>query len=373
MKSIYQTFDFTGRPIDFIKSAQIMFDEASANEKVLFEQTYIDEWFDILPPQYELNAETVVGKSNIRFMASVIGNSAMTPLRPTDGFEVWKGEIPRMGHRFLDTADDLRKLRALFDNSRIREDAKVKQLEKSFITNLQDAYLGCKDSVVSIVLQALSNNGVSTFNSLNNADGRQYKVDFDLPKANQLKAPMAFTDANKDKIDILEYFQSIIDQFDGKGFDFGEMLLAPEMLSYILRTTKIRQVVHGTEKKDKIVSVAELNEVFGEYGIPPVRKIRKKNAIAKDGRRYLIDHWNKDFICFKPAGKLGKIQPAFEDNEIIEEPDVTYLNADGGIRVAKWRVGESTGQTAGEYTQASWRAVPMIDNIDQVVCIKARY
>jgi len=372
MKSIYQDFTFPGRAIDMVKSAQIMFDEASANEKALFEKTFIDRWFEILPPQYGLTAETIVGKSHIRFMASVIGNDAATPLRPTEGFDIWSGEIPRIGHKFLDTATDIRKLRELFDNSRIREDQKVRQLEKSFITNLQDAYLGCKDAACSIVLQALSNNGIANFNSLNNADGRKYVVDYAMPKENKKTSPVLFIDANRDTIDVLQILQKIKFEYRAKGIAFGEMLMAPEVLYWILGTTKLKQVIHGKDKVDSLVTEQMFDSTLTAWGLPPVTQIEKKNAVQKNGKRSLIDHWNKDYICLKPAGLLGQIQPAFEDNEIIEEPDVTYMNADGGIRIAKWRVGESSGQTAGEYTQASWRAIPMISNIDQVVCIKIR-
>ena len=43
------------------------------------------------------------------------------------------------------------------------------------------------------------------------------------------------------------------------------------------------------------------------------------------------------------AGVIGEIQPAIEDSELIEEENVDYMNAGGGIRIAKWRTGESTG------------------------------
>ena len=49
-----------------------------------------------------------------------------------------------------------------------------------------------------------------------------------------------------------------------------------------------------------------------------------------------------------------------------------YIDGGNGIRVAKWQVGESTGQKAGEYTQASWRALPIITEIDGIVNYKVR-
>ena len=55
MKSIFSTFKIndvkTGKPIDFIGTMQIMFDQASLANKTLWEQTYVDRWFDYRPPQ----------------------------------------------------------------------------------------------------------------------------------------------------------------------------------------------------------------------------------------------------------------------------------------------------------------------------------
>lgn len=39
-------------------------------------------------------------------------------------------------------------------------------------------------------------------------------------------------------------------------------------------------------------------------------------------------------IVFKPAGKIGFIQPSIEDNELFEEDNVDYMNAGNGIRIA---------------------------------------
>ena len=48
------------------------------------------------------------------------------------------------------------------------------------------------------------------------------------------------------------------------------------------------------------------------------------------------------------------------------------MNAGNGIRIAKWRTGESTGQKAGEYTQGSARLIPVITEINGIVCLQVR-
>ena len=90
-----------------------------------------------------------------------------------------------------------------------------------------------------------------------------------------------------------------------------------------------------------------MNTLFADNGLPKVREITRLVGIEKDGEREPLDPWNHNMIVFKPAGKIGFIQPSIEDNELFEEDNVDYMNAGNGIRIAKWRTGESTGQKAG--------------------------
>ena len=56
----------------------------------------------------------------------------------------------------------------------------------------------------------------------------------------------------------------------------------------------------------------------------------------------------------------------------MPDPDVDYTDADHGIRIAKWRTGESSGQTPAEFTQATWRALPIVTAINGVVNLQVR-
>ncbi|MGE9616423.1 MAG: hypothetical protein ACQPRJ_02470 [Solitalea-like symbiont of Acarus siro] len=128
---------------------------------------------------------------------------------------------------------------------------------------------------------------------------------------------------------------------------FGETLMSPEIKYYMKRSSLVKQAVHGNDKSISVVTDAQFDAYWAENGLPPITLVTKKNALARDGMRSLIDPWNHNVIVLKPQGVIGELQPAFEDNEIVPEEKVTYINADSGIRMAKWRVGESSGQAAG--------------------------
>lgn len=377
MKSIFQQVALPTIPVDLMATLKIFFEKGTLEQKTLFEQLYVDKWFDYNLPQMDLDAEAIMASYKVRFMASVIGNDAATPLRPTDGFDIYKGEIPRMGHKFPMSAKKLRKLLGIVSSNRYNDKQKFNELYKALVGEVRDAYLGCKDTADHIILQALSNNGVAEFTpALNNPDGRKFKVDYGMPAQNKLKAPKAWDDANKNTVNPFEELQKIKLDFLAQGIDFsnGEMLVAPALYSWMINSPMVRKAILGTDKSNGVVTDIQFSQTLSSYGLPQVTQVVKRSAIAKDGKRQagLINPWNDDTITFKPAGKIGEVQPAFEDSEIISEKDVDYIDGGNGIRVAKWTVGESTGQQAGEYTQASWRALPIITDIKAIVNYKVR-
>lgn len=377
MKSIFQQVALPTIPVDLMATLKIFFEKGTLEQKTLFEQLYVDKWFDYNLPQMDLDAEAIMANYKVRFMASVIGNDAATPLRPTDGFDIYKGEIPRMGHKFPMSAKKLRKLLGIVSSNRYNDKQKFNELYKALVGEVRDAYLGCKDTADHIILQALSNNGVAEFTpALNNPDGRKFKVDYGMPAQNKLKAPKAWDDANKNTVNPFEELQKIKLDFLAQGIDFsnGEMLVAPALYSWMINSPMVRKAILGTDKSNGVVTDSQFSQTLSSYGLPQVTQVVKRSAIAKDGKRQagLVNPWNDDTITFKPAGKIGEVQPAFEDSEIIAEKDVDYIDGGNGIRVAKWTVGESTGQQAGEYTQASWRALPIITDIKAIVNYKVR-
>jgi len=376
MTSIYTNFTGLfkeGKPLDFLATWQKAFEKASEREKSLFEETYSDRWFDYNPPQMSLTAQGVMGKYRLRFMASVIGNESPTPLRRADGFDVWLKEIPRVGHKFFMPVDVHRKLVEVYENPRLTNAAKVRAIEKTLKMDMQDAYLGVKDVMDNIALQALSNNGVARFTEINNPQGREYEVDYEMDEANKLVAPLPFTAENlASGVNFILLMSQIISDFKEKGIEFGEILMSQELYFKIRMSEPVRLMVHGNDRKAKNVTADQFNELLSSNEIPPITTVTRRMGIDKDGQRLSTTPWNADFIALKPAGKIGEIQPSIEDSELLPEPNVTYFNPGNGVRIAKWVTGESTNQKSGETTQGSGRLLPIITEINAIVCMQVR-
>ncbi|MDC2391037.1 hypothetical protein [Bacteroides ovatus] len=143
----------------------------------------------------------------------------------------------------------------------------------------------------------------------------------------------------------------------------------------MMRSIGLRTGYLGKDKNTRSLTEDEFSAYLKSMKIPNIIEINKRTAYQKDGIPTNINPWNDDVIAFIPKtddGKLGEVQPAFEDNAIMPDPQVQYTDAGDAIRIAKWTTGESTGQQAAEYTQGSWRAVPIISCINGIVNLKVR-
>ncbi len=378
MRSVFTTFKGLhkdGAPIDLLATWRKTFDKASEREVALFQKMYCDEWFDYNTPQMSLTADAIVGKYRLRFMATLLGDESPTPLRRTDGFDVWSKEIPRIGHKFPMYARDYRKLMEIYENPRLSEAQKVRQIEKTLKHDMQDAYLGCKDVMDFITLTAMTNWGICQFvPEINNPGGRKFEIDYMMPESNKLMSAYNWTSSNtrSGKISPLTMLALICSGMRNRQIIPGEILMGEDLYFWLKADQTTRLMAHGTDKKDKVVTESEMQALLADLQIPKVRVITRKFALDRDGERNEIDPWNHNFIVIKPEGKIGEIQPAIEDSELIEEDNVDYMDAGNGIRIAKWRTGESTGQVAAEYTQGSARMIPCITEIDAIYCIQVR-
>ena len=318
MVSIFQTFKGlhkNGAPLDLLATWRKTFDKASEREVALFQKMYCDEWFDWNTPQMSLTAEAIVGKYRIRFMATLLGDESPTPLRRSDGFDIWTKEIPRVGHKFPMAARDYRKLLEIYENPRLKEADKVRQIEKTLKHDVQDAYLGCKDVMDFITLTVMSNWGVCQFTpDVNNPGGRRYEVDYLMGENNKLMSAFNWTTANTaaNKVQPILMLAMICADLRNRGIVPGEILMSQDLYFWLKMDATTRLMAHGTDKQAKVVTETEMKALLTENDIPEIKVITRKFAIDRDGVRKSLEPWNHNFIAIKPAGKIGEIQPAID-------------------------------------------------------------
>ena len=119
------------------------------------------------------------------------------------------------------------------------------------------------------------------------------------------------------------------------------------------------------DKSSTPLLLANLNEFMRSNGFPTFEIIRRMTRIQDNGKLAEYSPWNDKNLVFIPAGKLGVIKNAYADNELRQEPGVTYSNY-GRIRISQWGKGETDNSNGVEFTKAQSLSLPVITEINGI-------
>lgn len=350
---------------ELTKQVQVRIDAASELRKRLFDQNIYDRFLDWDTPTIGLNFEELLGTYNLSVAAATLDSKGKEPIMGTEGLETIKQKVLTHQMSYPMTIEEYRKVLQILDSRVISDSAKTQQLINLMWNNVTKVVNSVQSKLDIIFLGALSNKGVFTFDENNNPEGGvRGIIDHKMPTENIATVLTDWTDSNKDVVDTFEDLQAIFDAAQDK-VTFDKILLSQKRLSYILRNKKMKLVVFGQDKSSTPLLLSNLNEFMRQNGWPEFEVIRRTTRIQNNGKLTEYSPWNDKNIVFVPAGKLGVIKNAYADNELRQEPGVTYSNA-GRIRISQWGKGETDNSNGVEFTKAQSLSLPIITEINGI-------
>lgn len=357
---------------ELTRSVQARIDAASELNKRLFDQVIYRTYLDWDTPTIGLDFEEIIGKYNITIAAATIGEKAKEPVIGSYGLETVKERVLNHALTLPMSMQDYRKILQLQDSKSLSDETKKKQLIDLMWGGVQRVVNGIEARLDIIFLTALSNCGVFTFDENNNPEGGvRGSINFNQPKGNIAKAKTKWVEDNIKSVDCMEDIQAILDAAEDKTV-LGKILCAPALVSFMCRSSKMKQMIWGTDKSSRLVQLSDINAYLESNGYPQIEKIRRQVRIQNGGVLTPLSPWNGANMVFIPAGKLGVVKNAFSDNELNPESDVAYSNY-GRIRVSQWHVGETKGSEKGEFTKAESLSLPVITEMESIYTLKTDY
>ena len=140
----------------------------------------------------------------------------------------------------------------VYENPRLSEAQKVREIEKTLKADVQDAYLGCKDVMDFIALMAFSNWGVAKFKpAINNPGGREFEIDYNMDEANKLVSAFNWTTANTKagKLSPVLMLAAICADLRQRGIEPGEILMSQDLYYWLRMDQTTRLLVHGNGRR----------------------------------------------------------------------------------------------------------------------------
>lgn len=350
---------------ELTKEVQIRIDAATELRKRLFDQNIYERYLDWDVPTIGLNFEELIGQYNLSVAAATLDSKGKEPILGTEGLETLKQKVLTHQMSYSMPIEEYRKVLQILDSRMLTDDQKTQQLINLMWNNVSTVVKSVQSKLDIIFLGALSNKGVFTFNANNNPEGGvRGIIDYKMPPENIASVTLDWTAANKDNVDPFEDIQGVVDAAQDK-VTFDKILMSPARLSYLLKSRKMKQVIFGTDKSGTPLLMSGLNEFLRSNDLPVIETVRRITRIQDNGKLSEYKPWNDKNIVFVPAGKLGVIKNAYADNELRQEPGVTYSNY-GRIRISQWGKGETDNSNGVEFTKAQSLSLPVLTEINGI-------
>lgn len=350
---------------ELTKEVQIRIDAATELRKRLFDQNIYERYLDWDVPTIGLNFEELIGQYNLSVAAATLDSKGKEPILGTEGLETLKQKVLTHQMSYSMPIEEYRKVLQILDSRMLTDDQKTQQLINLMWNNVSTVVKSVQSKLDIIFLGALSNKGVFTFNANNNPEGGvRGIIDYKMPPENIASVTLDWTDTNKDNVDPFEDIQGVVDAGQDK-VTFDKILMSPARLSYLLKSRKMKQVIFGTDKSGTPLLMSGLNEFLRSNDLPVIETVRRITRIQDNGKLSEYKPWNDKNIVFVPAGKLGVIKNAYADNELRQEPGVTYSNY-GRIRISQWGKGETDNSNGVEFTKAQSLSLPVLTEINGI-------
>lgn len=350
---------------ELTKEVQIRIDAATELRKRLFDQNIYERYLDWDVPTIGLNFEELIGQYNLSVAAATLDSKGKEPILGTEGLETLKQKVLTHQMSYSMPIEEYRKVLQILDSRMLTDDQKTQQLINLMWNNVSTVVKSVQSKLDIIFLGALSNKGVFTFNANNNPEGGvRGIIDYKMPPENIASVTLDWTDTNKDNVDPFEDIQGVVDAAQDK-VTFDKILMSPARLSYLLKSRKMKRVIFGTDKSGTPLLMSGLNEFLRSNDLPVIETVRRITRIQDNGKLSEYKPWNDKNIVFVPAGKLGVIKNAYADNELRQEPGVTYSNY-GRIRISQWGKGETDNSNGVEFTKAQSLSLPVLTEINGI-------
>jgi hypothetical protein len=355
---------------ELTRQSQLRFDAVSQLNKRLFDNVFYPERFRWDIPTIGLDFHEIIGKYNLTVSAATVDPNGKEPVRVPYGLEEMAEKVLKHTHTYAYQIQEYRKVLQILDSRSIGDEARKQQLVQLMWGGVTDAVAGVEAAIDKIVLGALSNRGVFTFDATNNPEGGvKTSINYGLPGVNQADATVPWTEANLGTVDVFSDIQAVYNAAFGKTA-LSEIWLSQDRLWYILRASKLKLAIFGNDRQTTPLTLTQLNAFMQSNGMPVFRVIRRNMMIQnQDGSLTPYTPWNGKNLVFVPDGELGVIKNAYADSELRQEPGVSYSNY-GRIRVSQWGVGETQNSNGVEFTKAEVLALPVITAINGIYSLQ---
>lgn len=245
-------------------------------------------------------------------MASVIDTNAPKPKRALQGISLYQGKIPKMGHSFDLTEDDLLEYYTILERGGAVANEEVLSL---LFNNINKLEFGAHARINSMGYAAMST-GHIILNDSNNPDGGvMMDLDMQVPVENKKYAGFgngvsaAWSDPSatptQDLLDVMQYC-------DDNYIPYEVMKMTKAKYREYSNHANTVTLVNARKNITTTAPVtqSDVAQFMSDMGLPKLQIIEEASGLQVDGVTSNVESFDTDNIVFSKDGKLGEVKSA---------------------------------------------------------------
>lgn len=330
-----------------------------ANER--FAPVWYPRYFRVAPPTVSLDFTTIIGKSRVEAMASIVARGAEFPMRSRAGILKVQGEVPSIGvMRSLD-ARQIREISMMRTMPGVTDIQRLNIIIDYIFNDFQYCANAVNKRLDAMAIQAVST-GEITIDATNNPDGITFTVPLLMDAGNKLKPVKVWSDTTAD---IIKDLEDVREAAIAKGRAISKVLISRSLWLKMTKNTSLQNFVKGYFNPGSNLKYAftlsSLNQALTENQFWNFEIVDELTAVEKDGIPSPFRAWDQDNAVFVPTGELGIIHNSLADEQLTPIPNVQYGTA-GNILLSRWY----QHKPVTEFTAGEWNAFPGLEAIDGI-------
>lgn len=311
MQTPLNQYDLIGQIAGSSKKLQTFVDNVVANR---YNRPQWKDFYSWAPMTMSRSFSVMEAEVDLFPMASVIDTNAPKPKRALQGFSLYDGKIPKLGHSYDLTEDDLVEYYNIIEAGGVVSTQAILELLFNTVNKLE---FGAHSRINSMGFAAMST-GHIVLDTTNNPDGGVIiDLDMRIPTANKKYAGFAngvsaaWTDPTatptQDIIDVMNYC-------DDNNIPYNEMKMTKaKFRQYATHDNTVTLVNARKGIADSIgapVTESDVKQFMSDMGFPEVRIVDEKSGLQTDGITSNVESFDTNNIVFSISGTLGEVKNA---------------------------------------------------------------
>lgn len=328
---------------------------------------WFTNYFSFAPKQVSLDFTTIFGEETIEEMAAVIHDGSEIPLMGKDAISKLQGEMPTIAIAIDMTAKEYRDLITLRSLANVNDQVAFNAILDKIYEKASKVGNSVLRRLNGMALQAVST-GTIIINNDNNPNGVAFTLDLGVPAENKKVAVKKWSDPTAK---IVTEIKKINKEFRSKGKVLAKILVSDTLFDRVLENDEVKDALkqflrlESGDNVDYLTTFESVNKVFEKLRLPVFETVEAVTPIAKDGVKSVVNSWEEDNAVFIPAGKLGLVHSAYNNEVLLGQPSVYQYGEYLGVQIMQW----FQRRPLTEYTAAEFIGIPGHQQVKNVVIL----